>query len=403
LLAATLLVTATAATRLYVRADRAMHAVEAEVAAAVSAEAWTRNHAPADLPAWIDPSLDKVWQTSLLTPAPTPVTTTAALDLAAGTEVRHMEVRGEHALVEVVVTAPEEPWLPAPYRQSRAYRETPDGWRRSAPAAVFWQPTATHRAGRFVFVYGPRDTAAVLDAADRIVALDRALRGDLGLPPARQSLTVRVDPALPPTLDPAHLDAFVSALELRVPSPALLALPPGLAEGDALRMLVGETLAARTVDEAVGDAAALCNWSPLRLGMRLWLQAQVSDLPSPSRYMRAVVPESQQPGAWARFALRAGGCGGPDEYPYLFSMANEGGANTLLALVEYIVATYGCDRLSPLVAGMDRHPSWATLAPAVLGVEQDAFEAGWTRYLEKAWAPDPSPPAQMHAAPRPAP
>ena len=53
----------------------------------------------------------------------------------------------------------------------------------------------------------------------------------------------------------------------------------------------------------------------------------------------------------------------------------------LATLVEYVVATYGRERLPALVAGLGQYESWDTLLPAVFGVSATEFEAGWQAYL----------------------
>jgi hypothetical protein len=53
----------------------------------------------------------------------------------------------------------------------------------------------------------------------------------------------------------------------------------------------------------------------------------------------------------------------------------------LATLIEYMVATYGRERLPALVAGLGQYKSWDTLLPAVYGVSAVEFEAGWQAYL----------------------
>jgi hypothetical protein len=62
--------------------------------------------------------------------------------------------------------------------------------------------------------------------------------------------------------------------------------------------------------------------------------------------------------------------------------ANHPGQTVALAtLFEYVVATYGRERLPALLHGLGHYSTWETLLPAVLGVSPAEFEAGWQAYL----------------------
>jgi hypothetical protein len=54
---------------------------------------------------------------------------------------------------------------------------------------------------------------------------------------------------------------------------------------------------------------------------------------------------------------------------------------TMETVVEYIVATYGHDKLQQLIDAMGQYPTPETLIPALFGVSQADFEAGWQAYL----------------------
>jgi hypothetical protein len=135
------------------------------VRAAVAAEDWLHHHMPqasgTNATLRTGPNLD-----SSLGPR-----------AEARIEVRHVEVRDEYAMVEAWVTESDLPWLPILYRETRFYQVTEQGWLRVNPPATFYQPLATLQAGRFTFVYGPRDASAVLAVAQQVEALDADLRG----------------------------------------------------------------------------------------------------------------------------------------------------------------------------------------------------------------------------------
>ena len=50
-------------------------------------------------------------------------------------------------------------------------------------------------------------------------------------------------------------------------------------------------------------------------------------------------------------------------------------------LIDYVVNTYGREKLPDLLAGIRTYENWTTLSPAVFGVSAEELEAGWQRYL----------------------
>lgn len=50
---------------------------------------------------------------------------------------------------------------------------------------------------------------------------------------------------------------------------------------------------------------------------------------------------------------------------------------SLVTIVDYIVATYGCDQLASLIAVSVWYDSLDALAPEVFGVSVTDFEQGW--------------------------
>jgi hypothetical protein len=59
-------------------------------------------------------------------------------------------------------------------------------------------------------------------------------------------------------------------------------------------------------------------------------------------------------------------------------------------IIEYVVVTYGRERLPRLFAALGQHGSWQSLIPAVFDISADEFEAGWQSYLAHQY--DTSPP-----------
>jgi hypothetical protein len=57
----------------------------------------------------------------------------------------------------------------------------------------------------------------------------------------------------------------------------------------------------------------------------------------------------------------------------------------LATVVDYIVVTYGRERLPGLVASLSQHNTWDTLLPALFGASAAEFEAGWQAHLAKRY------------------
>jgi hypothetical protein len=58
-----------------------------------------------------------------------------------------------------------------------------------------------------------------------------------------------------------------------------------------------------------------------------------------------------------------------------------------ISLADYLLTTYGHQRLPALLASFGRYDSWTELSPALFGIEETALEAGWHTYLEQ-WTLD---------------
>jgi hypothetical protein len=295
-----------------------------------------------------------------------------------------VEVRGDTALVEVVVVQTQALWLPAPYRQTWIYRETEAGWLRTYFAAAFWPPEQPLHVGRFTFVYGRRDDAAVAAVAAQIEPLDAALRDELGLPTTQEPLTIRMVTAHPPPADPMLLALLSRNGTLYAPSPSLLPLPVQVTEEEALRQLVAGLLTVYSLQEALAQSH-VCQWQPLVNALQHWLLWEHSELPSARRYdiernfqtWQAAHPRPEL--AW--FGPSSAAC----STSLLHSKEGAGlaDAGASISIVDYAVAVYGHERLPSLIDGMGRTETWEYLIPAVYGVSATEFEAGWQAYLVK--------------------
>jgi hypothetical protein len=344
------------------RADQAMDRVEHDVRAAVAADGMRQLDRNTGMNPPVAPYL-------ALTPEP-------------GVKVGSIEVRDDYAMAEVWTIQSDEPWLPAPYRQTHFFQETARGWLPVGSPDAFYQPLARLQAGRFMFVYGPRDADAVREAATQIEKVDVEIRTEVGLPATSEALTVKIIADPLPGSEPVELTRLSHGPELFTPSPALLRLPAHISEGDALLQLVAGLLIERDLDEAQVFSPRTCHWRSLAQGLRLWLLNEHSKLPSQTRY------EAER---WRQFKIAHG------RIPYLTwvapdhnacsrdpivreSAGSDTNASVAPAVVAFAMATHGRARLVALLNGMQRYDTWETLIPAVFEVSAEQFEAGWQEY-----------------------
>ncbi len=123
-------------------------------------------------------------------------------------ELQIVTLQGAEAEVRVV-TQPQPDGQP--YRQTRFYRETDQGWLRTPPVAELWGPPRRLETAYFVWDYRQKDAAVVAKAAPKLDALYTTLRRNFGLDavPATDKQRLVVSVTQPPGqllsgLHPAH-------------------------------------------------------------------------------------------------------------------------------------------------------------------------------------------------------
>jgi hypothetical protein len=281
-------------------------------------------------------------------------------------EVRRVEPRAEVALVEVLVTEPDVPWMTAPYRESRFYRLDEERWLRTSPDAAFWGDARSLDTEHFHFAFQERDAATVTAVAGEIDALYGALREAVGLgaPEAGEMLTVTVEPRLDITYWRFEHD------QLAVPSPELLPVPEESSYEVRLRESLVYPLTQRVIRERMRDIRAWVNWGVIQEGAVFWLMWEHRTIPSAWRYRQVEELKArlaQEPSLRLNDLILPGA-------RWVHIMAAE-------TVVAYAVSTYGVERLPALLEGFEEHLTWKTLAPEVYGVSAEEFELGWRQYL----------------------
>jgi hypothetical protein len=59
------------------------------------------------------------------------------------------------------------------------------------------------------------------------------------------------------------------------------------------------------------------------------------------------------------------------------------------SIIDFAITTYGRDKLSLLLAGLERYRDWDSLTRAIFDVSAVDFEAAWNRYLVQTYLDQP--------------
>lgn len=344
--------------------------------------------------------------------------------------VQTFEVHGDQALTSVVMyTEYGEPM----YRQTRFYRRIENGWQRMEPDAALWGAERSLETPSFIFHFRQNDAPVVVAVASQIEALYTTLRRNLGLP-LTPSATKRVI-EVSVTQTPGYVTPWSGApARILVASPAVYLTPADLTDAELLVQSIALPLLTDLVAQTSESYEIGASWQPLVSGLYLW-QVWELDLPladwreevvtwfyadlSNSRPGQAIVLPDRYTALCAAHQLWMPAptqinipllCMGVDWEDFYLSLwrwydpLNQLGAPShtgdsleesdslplahppgqpvaLATLIEYMVATYGDERLPALLAGLGQFDTWDTLLPAVFGLSSAEFEAGWRMYL----------------------
>lgn len=327
------------------------------------------------------------------------------------------------------------------YRQTRFYKRTVAGWRRSVPTVELWGAEQSLETPSFVYHFRQHDAQAVMTVLPQVDALYATMYANFGLPimPTAEKLNIAVSVTTPPGTSPTQSG---SVGYFSVASPAVYLAPLEISDDQLLAQSLVLPLLEQLLTQAIRYHEVKPAWQPMLNGWRLW---QMWDLKLPlaawqqdvvnwlyvdlstADVGQAVAPPARYPALcaahklWMRMPTQIGVpllCAEPDlEESYLSSwnylhppthlvqlaipvLPNTYGEPTratdlvtypgqtvvLATLIEYTVVAYGRERLPGLVAGLGQYESWATLIPAVYGVSVNEFETGWQTYLVAHYA-----------------
>lgn len=350
-----------------------------------------------------------------------------------------IELQGDQAVVNIVTTVGSA----APvYRQTLFYQHTTEGWQQAAPDADLWGPEGSKETPYFLYFFRQNDSPVVSAVAPQVDELYVTMRRNVGLPvapvgpPAMYGVEKRfIDVSV--TLSPGQALPWHRVHDrLLVPSPALYLAPVEVSDTDLLAQSIALPLLKVVLAQAKEHHAIGWSWQPLLNGLYLWqiweLDLPLSlwredvvkwlylDLPGIGPGQALVLPERNTAlcashTLWTRSPAFMGIpllCSEPDWERWFFVWWGSRDSLTrldqltlsmpsaeymshskpsyerrpdqtvaLATLIEYVVATYGRERLPQLVAALGQYETWDTLLPALYGVSPAEFEAGWHAYL----------------------
>jgi hypothetical protein len=284
-------------------------------------------------------------------------------------------------LAEVLVKGDVANWrFTGPYRETRAYRETEEGWQLISLDQHFWGPATLLHTDHFRFELFVRDAPVVLPVTEQLQQLYVDLHQVLGM----EVPTTTVKLAIEITAKPINNRSFLNN-RLQVASPIMAQVPAELSPSDYLLHRIARTLIYQVINlrrETTGDMVTVYdNWQPVRRGLRTWLQNDLLLQRWPWDEEAARLFQSQ---SRARLPLKLTAVTERSEDQLTNRSAMMWQSAAAESMIDYAVQTYGRERLPDLVQGFRTYSAWSELIPHVFGDSVEEFEAGWNHQLAQS-------------------
>ncbi len=269
-------------------------------------------------------------------------------------------------------------WQTSPYREVRFYRRVDQRWLRTVPPAALWGEVRQLQTDHLTFVYYERDAAAVEAVASKLEEAYIGMYHTLGLPDAPSERQVVA-------IIPQPIGRWSSTLpQYEVTSPLLARIPQGQSDSEYIAYEIMGWFTYRAMRDAAPNMAVryLYRWPILIWGLRGWLRDDLLDQPSP----------------WHEEAIEVLRHSAPKFLPIelnditdLRTKARPTREDVILrylsaeSFMQYVVDTYGRQRLPDLLITMVQDSSWKDIIPHVYGHSVEEFEAGWNMHLIKEY------------------
>lgn len=246
------------------------------------------------------------------------------------------------------------------------------------PAPAREMPASSPLATTYFLIhFHPQDAALAQAIAAQLDRRYQVLRQEFWLGPLPIENKIEIKIGFPQTASaqlfpPNHKDML-----LVIPPEFLSTTGSFEAEAEVARY-IDNWLAGRMLDEAAERAAILPQWQAMVKAIKhvFWLRQRTDDVLRPEWVYIALLNPLPAPSTGSAAAAQPG-----YEAAYLDETFRSFAVTITLA--DYLLATYGHQRLPALLAGFSRYDSWEELSPAVFGIEASALETNWHTYLEQ--------------------
>ena len=305
-------------------------------------------------------------------------------------DVTLLELNMDIALVNVIVSHPNEIWYDQPYRVGRILRQSADGWQSIDPTNIFWNRQRTLETAYFRLDYGPRDEGAVKEAISAFEEAYLRLHTDLALPSPAAGDVMNIKIALIEGSTVRATDLTYSGETLFIPPPDMIPRPLDMSNAEALRQAITYALAVKLFTKEQELFPTPCTWSAIAEGIGLWLRWEGHTLPSRRRWVyedtlreQGKVESLPRLNELLSFPLS---CSRPPsilEAEILNSGRPIPRQELASTLIEYIVATNGRQIIPQLLHDLDISTDWDDLAHSALGISAEELETGWQGYLSE--------------------
>ncbi|MEZ4729342.1 MAG: hypothetical protein R3E79_19600 [Caldilineaceae bacterium] len=287
-------------------------------------------------------------------------------------DLRRVDRQGEIVRVEAVVNRPSTKWWrSSPYRETRFYRETDSGWLRTLPPDSYWGPIQATETEHLRFEYRAHDAPVVEPQVARLQSVYLELCALLELPPEVQYKWTYI-------LVPDRTDGRTGYFNrTQYTSPVLSEVPDMLSDEEYVAQMIVSTMASR----AVYGASPIRRSYLHRWEMLVWSLYGCGADCSTSVRLACPSPGDLRESLASRISLTLSDV---EHWPESNRPAQERVMRQYMvseSIIDFVVTTYGRDKLPALIKGMERDRDWESLTTNVYGKSAVEFETAWNRYL----------------------
>lgn len=285
---------------------------------------------------------------------------------------------GDLVQVKLLVTRPtQEWWRSFPYRETRFYRQSSQGWVRTTATSELWGSMRSLETPHLRFEFAAHDAAAVLPIMERmeVVYLQAHQWLDLPEPVTTPKVTFAVVPETVREWGPVGERQLVT-------SPALTKVPAGLSDADYLAHVLASRFSYQVINQALADTESrnAYYWRPLLWAVSGWLRSELLNQRSPwhqqaENVFRQRLPERLPLQLAAATQSGEGQPSSREEFMWRYMIAE--------SVVAYVMQTQGKEQLSAFVQTMAESRTWTGFVEQFFQQSVAEFEDGWNHFLRE--------------------